>query len=168
MKELIIDLAKYHYWANKRLLELVQKLPDDLPDRKAESSFPSLSKTFHHLLWADSLWLQRMQMKEKPMEITEDFTANFTTLATRLLQQNELLIDWISKQKEIYLEHTVAYYNSQKKYYKTPVYQCLLQLFHHGTYHRGQIVTILRQLRVKKIPRTDYIVFKREKPPTSA
>ncbi|MBD0288544.1 MAG: DNA polymerase, partial [Flavisolibacter sp.] len=42
-------------------------------------------------------------------------------------------------------------------------YQMLLHLFNHGTYHRGQLVNMLRQLEVSPIPQTDFIVWSRRK-----
>jgi len=33
----------------------------------------------------------------------------------------------------------------------------ILTVINHGNYHRGQIVTMLRQLGIKDIPKTDYI-----------
>ena len=39
----------------------------------------------------------------------------------------------------------------------------LLHLFNHQTFHRGQLVTMLRQNGIEKIPATDFIVFSRTK-----
>jgi uncharacterized damage-inducible protein DinB len=36
--------------------------------------------------------------------------------------------------------------------------QMLLHVFNHGTYHRGQLINILRQAGVEKVPETDFIV----------
>jgi uncharacterized damage-inducible protein DinB len=36
-----------------------------------------------------------------------------------------------------------------------------MHVFNHGTYHRGQLVTMLRQVGVTEIPQTDYIAFVR-------
>jgi uncharacterized damage-inducible protein DinB len=43
------------------------------------------------------------------------------------------------------------------------VYQILLHLANHNTYHRGQLVNMLRQLGVEKIPQTDFVVWSRKK-----
>jgi uncharacterized damage-inducible protein DinB len=40
--------------------------------------------------------------------------------------------------------------------YKQPIWQMLLHVFNHATYHRGQVVNMLRQLGVDKIPSTDF------------
>jgi len=38
----------------------------------------------------------------------------------------------------------------------------IMTVINHGNYHRGQIVTLLRQLGVTTIPKTDYIEWVRE------
>jgi uncharacterized damage-inducible protein DinB len=43
-----------------------------------------------------------------------------------------------------------------------PLWQMLQHLVNHGTYHRGQIATMLRQLRAKPLS-TDLIAFYRER-----
>ncbi len=55
------------------------------------------------------------------------------------------------------------YENSKGEQFKQPIFQMLLHVFNHGTYHRGQLVTMLRQLGVENIPATDFIVWSREK-----
>jgi len=42
------------------------------------------------------------------------------------------------------------------------LFQILLHIFNHGTYHRGQLVTILQQLNIQNIPQTDFIVWTRK------
>jgi len=44
-----------------------------------------------------------------------------------------------------------------------PVYQMLQHVFNHATYHRGQLVTMLRQLGQDKIPDTDFYTYCRLK-----
>ena len=46
--------------------------------------------------------------------------------------------------------------------YAQPFSQTFQHLVNHGTYHRGQVVTMLRQLGVQGPPSTDLIAFYRE------
>jgi uncharacterized damage-inducible protein DinB len=39
----------------------------------------------------------------------------------------------------------------------------MLHVFNHGTYHRGQLVNMLRQLGIEKIPPTDFSVWSKKK-----
>jgi uncharacterized damage-inducible protein DinB len=65
--------------------------------------------------------------------------------------------------QEHHLDHVFQYQNKKGEQFKQPLYQMLIHLFNHGTYHRGQIVTILHQLGIKKIPQMDFIVWSRKK-----
>ena len=62
---------------------------------------------------------------------------------------------------EANIVHVFAYQNSKRELFKQPVYEVLLQLFNHQTYHRGQLTNMLRQLGIDKIAATDFIVFSR-------
>jgi uncharacterized damage-inducible protein DinB len=78
-------------------------------------------------------------------------------------KQDKLWQEWISNINEHGLQHEFIYMNSKKERFKQPVFQMLLHLFNHSTCHRGQIVTMLRQLGVEKIPSTDFIEWSRKK-----
>lgn len=162
MKEVFVDLAGYHLWANQRLLAAIAALPPELPEQTVHSSFPSLKQTFLHLFWAETTWLRRLQGMEavSPGSLA---VPDFGELSQLLTGSNEKLVAWIGDQKEPYFSQTIAYYNTKMEYFNMPIYQCLLQLFNHGTYHRGQVVTIFHQLGITTIPGTDYIIFKRLK-----
>ena len=43
--------------------------------------------------------------------------------------------------------------------YTQPVYKVLAHIFNHSTYHRGQLVTQLRQLGFEDITSTDLTTF---------
>ena len=71
--------------------------------------------------------------------------------------------EWVNSASDISLDHVFQYQNTKKEQFKQPVYQMILHVFNHGTYHRGQIVNMLRQVGVEKIPQTDFIVWSRGK-----
>ena len=112
---------------------------------------------------AESIRWQRLKLQEKIDRPSDTFSGDITTLVTLLQQQNRHWQDWVASASEHALQHEFIYYNSRKERFKQPVFQMLLHLFNHGTYHRGQLVTALRQLGVEKIPQTDFIVWSRKK-----
>ncbi len=115
------------------------------------------------MLDAESIWWQRMKLQEKIDRPSDTFTGNMQVLSQQLQQQNRSWQDWVAGANEHALQHEFIYYNSRKERFKQPVYQMLLHMFNHGTYHRGQLVTMLRELGVEKIPATDFIVWSRRK-----
>lgn len=163
MKELFAQYAAFNLWANTLLLVIVENLSEAQQTAEIRSSFPSLYKTVLHLLDAESIWWQRLKLQEKIVRPSDDFNGSFAELSKQLQAQNKLWIDWATNAGEHAFQHEFIYFNSKKERFKQPVYQMLLHLFNHGTYHRGQLVTLLRQLGVEQIPSTDFIEWSRRK-----
>jgi uncharacterized damage-inducible protein DinB len=78
-----------------------------------------------------------------------------------IMYQDQKWINWVDDAREEMLSENLAYKNLKGDPFVQPVSEILLHLPNHGTYHRGQLVTMLRQLGVEKIPQTDYILFSR-------
>ncbi len=110
----------------------------------------------------ENVWWERLKLVEHTT-LSGWFTGNFDELSKKLLQLSQQWEDWVRKANEVNINHVFAYQNSKKELFKQPVYEVLLQLFNHQSYHRGQVVTMFRQLGIDKIPATDFIVFSRSK-----
>jgi uncharacterized damage-inducible protein DinB len=156
MKEILTSYAVYNNWANAQLLNAVLKLNEEQQQSAIESSFKSIYKTFLHMLDAESIWWQRMKLQEQINVPSSSGIVNMNEVANQLLQQDKLWAEWISHASENQLQHVFAYYSSKKEYFKQPLWQAIQHIFNHATYHRGQIVTMLRQLGIEKIPCTDF------------
>ncbi len=163
MKELLIQLAAYNSWANQKLLEMINGLPEEKHQQELVSSFKNLYATVLHMWDAESAWWQRMKMQERIIVPSENFSGPMTHLGNGLMQQDRLWVDWVNNATEPALDHVFQYYNSKKEHFKQPVWQVMLHVFNHSTYHRGQLVTLLRQLGAEKIPPTDFVVWTRLK-----
>ena len=163
MKELLRQYASHTVWANQKLTDVVLSLSEELQTKHVTSSFNSLHLTIVHMWSADSIWWQRMKMQEHINVPMETFKGNTKDAVFNLLQQGKQWEEWVNGASDLALDHTFQYYNNKRELFKQPMWQTLMHLFNHATYHRGQLVTILRQLGVEKIPQTDYIVWTRKK-----
>lgn len=161
MKNIISRLAAYNLWANERLMQSVLKLTEEQGRKKIESSFGGILPTVLHLWNAESIWWQRVRLEEPVKAPAENFRGGLREAAAHLIKQSTQWKAWTEKASAVSLDHVFEYRNSKKEMYKQPVYEALLHLFNHQSYHRGQIVTMLRQSGVKDIPATDFIVFSR-------
>ncbi len=163
MKEILQQYASYNLWANERLLHLVLTLDESLQKQIVPGSFPTLYATFLHIWDVESIWWQRIKLQEHIIVPGESSNHDMREVADSLLNQSKQWETWVRSATEASLEHVFAYYNSKKEYFKNPVWKALIHLFNHGTYHRGQVVMILRNLNVIKIPNTDFIAWSRKK-----
>ncbi|MFK5047672.1 DinB family protein, partial [Klebsiella pneumoniae] len=57
------------------------------------------------------------------------------------------------------LKASFTYKNLKGMLFSNEVWKTVHHVMNHSTYHRGQIVTMLRQLGVTQIPQSDYIAF---------
>jgi len=163
MKILLTQLSAYHQWANQLLTDRILQLPDELVQQDVPSSFAGLYATLLHMWDAEAIWWQRMKLLEQITIPSHGFSGKTHELVKHLMQQSRQWHEWIANAHEHMFDHQFIYQNSKRESFKQPVYQMLLHLFNHGTYHRGQLVTIMRQLEVDGIPQTDFIVWSRKK-----
>lgn len=160
MKEMLLQYAAYNVWANKLIIDAIMKLEEAQVDMEITSSFSSLRKTVYHVWSAEYIWLQRLELAERPVWIESDFDGTFLTVCDDWQKVSESLKAFTEKQfDDNALTHVLQYYDRKKNSHKTPVFQVLLHVFNHSTYHRGQLVTMLRQAGLKDIPGTDFIAY---------
>jgi uncharacterized damage-inducible protein DinB len=163
MKELLVQYAAYNLWANTRLLETILLLSEEEQSREIKSSFNSLFKTILHLWDAESMWWQRMKLEERIMRPSENFSGTMIEASEGLLQQGRQWHTWLVQAQEYHLQHEFIYQNTKKEHFKQEVCIVLLHVFNHSTYHRGQLVNMLRQLGQENIPQTDFVFWSRKK-----
>ena len=162
MKELLQQYAAYNIWANKILFERINKLSEEQINKEIASSFPSVYKTAIHMWLAEEIWWQRLKLAEHIVLQSEKFTGSFADLCTHLAKQSQQWKEWVDAASDNQLNHVFAYVRN-KEQNKMAVHDLLLHLFNHATYHRGQLVTLLRQLGEDKIPATDFSAWGRLK-----
>ena len=115
------------------------------------------------MLNAESIWWQRMKLLERIQVPQNDFKGDTQELATTLLNQSRQWEEWVRNASDHSLDHVFQYTNTKREQFKQPIFQMLLHVFNHSTYHRGQLVTMLNQLGADKIPSTDFSTFFRQK-----
>ncbi len=163
MKQLLTQYASYHLWANQLLLDRISALEPDVRMREVKSSFPTLQATVLHMWDAESVWWQRMKLLEDIVAPSANFRGDWDEAARGLLNQSKQWQEWITQALEHVFDHEFIYQTSKKEKFKQPIYQVAMHVFNHGTYHRGQLVSMLRQLEVGNIPQTDFIVYSRKR-----
>lgn len=163
MKEILKNYASYNLWASQRLLELILTLPVEQQRGKVPSSFDSLLGTILHMWDAESIWWQRVKLQEHIFRPSENFSGTMKDAASGLLSQSRQWEEWVHTASDLSLDHVFSYMDSKKEQFKQPVFQTLLHIFNHGSYHRGQLVTILHNLGQEKIPNTDYMGWVRRR-----
>lgn len=161
MKELIKKYAAYNLWANTRLIKKLSLLPEDALNREQKSSFPTVIATILHLYDAETVWLNRLGGVSLTGWPSKDFNGSAED-ALRLLEKSsfEIAEYSVSVTKEK-LHEECLFRSLDGKEYTMNIYDIIQHSMNHSTFHRGQIITMLRNLDISDLPSTDYIAYLR-------
>ena len=160
MKQILETYTNYNFWANSIIIELVGK-NSALLDKEVKSSFPSLRKTAHHIFFAEEIWHRRLH-GESPPSLPEPGN-DFNVFTTQLLARSQGFIDLVTHKDEKYFQTLCSYKAVNGSPYANPHWQMIMHCMNHSTYHRGQVVTMLRELGLTTLPSTDMMGYFREK-----
>jgi len=163
MKQLIQQYANYNLWANSKMAEAINLLADEQQHREIISSFNSIYKTVFHVWGAELIWWKRMQKETHILKIEDTFNGSMILLCNAW---NEVDQQWVSFANEISensLDEKLDYRTMKGDLFSDEPYLILQHVFNHSTYHRGQLITMLRQVGAEKIPNGDFIAWTRTK-----
>ena len=162
MQSFISEYAAFNLWANERICSVVDKLTDDQMMQEIPSSFSSIQKTLLHIWDAQLIWINRIEgvsLREFP---SKNFSGTKKDVIDGLLSTSQKLKDLANSNDEEALTSIKKYATLKGGIVTSALYQVFAHVCNHGTYHRGQLVTMLRQVGVTEIPSTDLIYFYRE------
>jgi uncharacterized damage-inducible protein DinB len=159
----VTDLAEARFllaftrWASAQILTAAEQLPADAFTRDLRSSFPSVRDTLVHMLWSDAVWLERCRGRS-PRDLLEPTAfPTVPALRARWSPVETGFLALVSDQATD-LTRLVTYINRKGEQWTYPLGSIIRHVANHATHHRGQLVTMLRQLgRVP--PTTELLVF---------
>jgi uncharacterized damage-inducible protein DinB len=155
----LLDLLEYHRWANEKVLQTVSVLSAEKYTKDLRSSFPSIRDTLIHIYGADRVWLGRIQQGQTPEWPKPQ---DYSTVASLREMWLEILSTFPSVVQSLNPEQLISYKAFDGTLYSNKLGDIIRHIVNHGTYHRGQITVMLRQLGEKAVT-TDMIAYYRLK-----
>ncbi len=154
-------LYAYTDWANDRFLDVIGRLPEEQFTQTIVSSYSSIRDTLSHIASAEWIWLRRW-MGESPLEVPSWATApSFAVLQTKIHAVAGERRAYLADLAPAAIESILHYRSIKGDPFALPLREVLIHCANHSTYHRGQLVTMLRQAGAQP-PTTDYSLFARE------
>ncbi len=155
-------LFEYTIWANHRLLRAAALL--SVPDfrRDMGSSLGGVRGTLVHTMGAEWIWLERVKGVSPSRGFDEGEFPDVIALRDRWVTIEEHRAAWLRGLKKDDPAEKIRYKNLQGQAFEQPLWQIVQHVANHSTYHRGQVVSMLRMLGSKPVA-TDMIVWDRER-----
>jgi uncharacterized damage-inducible protein DinB len=155
------QLYDYNTWANRRAMEAAEALTPEQFTKPLGSSFSSVRDTLAHIYGAEWIWLERFQGRSPASLPDVTQFANLASLREQWLGQEARLLGFVRGLEQADLDRAMEYKTLKFGVYRNSLCQSMQHLVNHGTYHRGQVTTLLRQLGAQPIL-TDLMHFYRE------
>ena len=155
-------LLDYHYWARDRLLDAVAPLTTEQLNTDRGNSFSSIHATLVHLYGADWIWCSRWE-GASPAALPS--AAEFPDLASVHGAWRDVegrLRALVHRLGEDGIQRPIEYRGPNGALQAQLFWQMFQHLVNHGSYHRGQVTTMLRQIGMEPPKSLDLIAFYRE------
>jgi uncharacterized damage-inducible protein DinB len=154
-------LFDYNAWANRRVLSASEKLTTEQLVTSLHSSFTSVRDTLAHIYGAEWIWLERFQGRSPGALPSAEEFRDIAGLRDKWLEHEQRLLTFVRGLSQADLDREMEYKTLRFGVYRNPLWQSMQHVVNHGTYHRGQVTTLLRQLGAQPIL-TDLMHFYRE------
>lgn len=139
------ELLLYMLWADRQMLKSVRAVrPEDLT-RDAGVSFRSILGTMSHILGVQRIWLARF-LGHPPEQVGAGESPDLLSWITAWEENASGVEAFLAGLTDEQLAAPLTWTSAKGVTYTHPLWQTVLQVVNHATYHRGQIVSLLRQM----------------------
>ncbi len=162
LKESLVHFTKYNLWANQIVIGFMNEAGEEACRKKQVSSFPTIFDTMMHIWDAQKVWMDRLNGIPLKTWPSEHFKGDFQESCGGFLRNSKEFIALTESYPESDLKQELNYKSFAGKDFSNSIGHIILHCMNHSTYHRGQIVTMLRNVGFTKLASTDYISFCRQ------
>jgi uncharacterized damage-inducible protein DinB len=160
VKDILLQYARYNLWANQQLLKVLKEVDARWLEQETKSSFSTIRKTAFHIWDAEYVWMNRFKGESLPF-MTKDLPA--ATPVESFIQGAKAFVEYVEKQEDSFFTGVTVFRDLSGKEHTMDNAGMLMHCMNHSSFHRGQIITMLRNLGFDgEMPRTDMIVYLRE------
>jgi uncharacterized damage-inducible protein DinB len=157
----MLALYEYNAWADRRAVEAASALTKEQFTKQMGSSFSSVRDTLTHIYGAEQIWFERFQGRSPSAFPDNSELVDVAKLKGSWLAFEAKLLNFVRGLTQEDLDRVMEYKTMKFGVYRNPLWQSMQHVVNHGTYHRGQITTMLRQLGSQPIL-TDLMHYYRE------
>jgi uncharacterized damage-inducible protein DinB len=162
MKKFIRDYTDFNLWANERMGRVIVSLSEEQMNMPMKSSFPTIRETILHIWSAQDIWLERFDGVSPTSWPMAGFLGSKEELVDKWIESSIKLKEKVRNYSKSDLKKEVAYTTLKGISGKSTVFEMFAHVCNHGTYHRGQLITMFRVAGLTEAPATDIIAFFRE------
>lgn len=160
-KSLLLDYLGYNLWANQQFVNWFKEMAQEILEKNTTSSFNSIKSTILHIWDAEYIWFQRINNKPLDEIPSQHFKGDVFVLFDTWLRFSEKFLAYVKNLSINQFADTQSYKHNNKTESPYLAYM-IMTCMNHGSYHRGQLVTMARNFGLNNPPQTDFIQYYRQ------
>ncbi|RZJ49181.1 MAG: DUF1572 domain-containing protein [Flavobacterium sp.] len=158
-KKYFTELANYNNWSDKIIIEWLKQINEEQWEQPITSSFSSVKQTAVHIVSAKKVWIDFWTKVPDPVYLSTEFNGTKNELIAIWQKASDDLQYFIEKYPEENYQQLIHVLYPNGKEAKMIFWQTFPHFINHATYHRGQLVTLLRQAGFTKFSNTDLFTY---------
>jgi uncharacterized damage-inducible protein DinB len=155
-------LVEFNYWARDRMLESVSALDAGQYLKPMGNSFSSVRDTVVHIYSAEWIWCSRWHGTSPSARLNASDYPDMEAVTSAWRDLEQKIRAFVDRLDDARVSEEIDYRLMDGQACRSPIWQIVQHVVNHGTYHRGQVATLLRQLGARPAS-TDLIAFHRER-----
>jgi uncharacterized damage-inducible protein DinB len=160
MQDTLASMFEFNRWADERLLAACSQLTDAQYAQQVGGSFPSIRGVVAHLAGAAHAWRTRFEGGVVTSLLPEAEVGTVEAAQRLILEAHDVFIREANRPAEE-LNQIFTFRSIRGFDVSLPRWALLRHVVNHGTYHRGQIANMMRQVGMAP-PSTDYFLWAME------
>jgi uncharacterized damage-inducible protein DinB len=152
------DLLLYMLWADRATLAALREVSQEDLVRDAGISFHSMLGTMDHMLGAQVIWLNRFLGTSLDHVPSIDDYPDLPSWIHGWEENASHIEAFMAGLTDEQMTAPMTWTTTSGDTHSRPLWQPIVHLVNHTSYHRGQVVSLLRQMGYKA-PKTDLIYY---------
>jgi uncharacterized damage-inducible protein DinB len=158
ISKLMTSYAAFNLNANRQFVNWLSKQSEGQLQQEVPSSFNGVLKTLNHIWAIEEMWCADLFKNTDATNRYGVQDLNAKEVFDGVLNRSAIIAEKVSQLTDEALGENLSI--------KTPWFEAnlslaeyLQHLFNHGTYHRGQIITMAHSLGFTEMPSTDFLFY---------
>lgn len=139
----IKHLYDYHYWANARVLRLVERLDADQEPGSGRLAYERIHATLVHMVGAEAIWRSRWQGVSPTRRLGPDDLPTLPAVQRRWQDEERQVRTFLGALQDEDLAAPLSYTTLSGQSETVPLAATLLHVSNHGTQHRSEVALLL-------------------------
>jgi uncharacterized damage-inducible protein DinB len=152
------QLMDFHAWRRTKISDLLMEVDEKVFTEQLAGSFGSLTIILNHLVWAEKVWLGRVNRDE----VATMKSSDVRSLLEAWKDVSEKWHALIDNATAADVHREIEYFNSTGERFSNTVWEIVVHMVDHSTYHVGQMMNAVRGFGIEPVS-TNFIHYLRAK-----